>query len=144
MAFLGAVGAAAIGGLVDIAGGIAKNIANKYFPNEEERAKVELDIYKTLMSSDLAQLEVNKVEAGHRSIFVAGWRPFIGWVCGAALAYQYLVLPLGIYLATIFSEKVATIMLNAPKLDDNMWQLLIGMLGMGALRSFDKMKGTSR
>lgn len=140
MAFLG-VGA--VTSLVGIAGDAIGKIADHYFPDPQKAAEFKLDIYKTLQASDLAQIDVNKAEAANTSIFVSGWRPFIGWVCGGALAYQYVVLPISIFAATIANEKYATVLLNAPKLDDNLWQLLIAMLGMGALRSADKFLGTA-
>lgn len=141
MTFLGVAG---IGSVIGIAGDAIGKVVEHYFPDPQKAAEFKLEIYKSLQASDLAQISVNQAEASSSSIFVAGWRPFIGWVCGAALAYQYVFLPISIYVATLFNEKYATVLLNAPKLDDNLWQLLIAMLGMGALRSFDKYQGTAK
>lgn len=86
----------------------------------------------------LGQLEVDKTEAASNSIFVAGWRPFIGWVCGSALAYQYIVSPVGQWAAALFGHPV-----QAPSLDiGQLMTLLLSMLGMGVLRSYDKAQGT--
>ena len=87
------------------------------------------------------QLEVNKAEAASSSMFVAGWRPAIGWVCAAALVFQYLVRPL-VTAGFILAHHPLTVTL--PGLDDNLWQLLLGMLGMGTLRTFEKTKGVAR
>lgn len=141
MAFLGVGGVASI---IGVAGDAIGKVVEHYFPDPQKAAEFKLEIYKSLQASDLAQIDVNKAEASNSSVFVAGWRPFIGWVCGGALAYQYILLPISIYVATMFNEKYATVLLNAPKLDDNLWQLLIAMLGMGALRSFDKYQGTTK
>jgi len=142
MAFLGV--AAVIPSIIGIAGGAIDKVIDHYLPDAQKAAEFKLEVYKSLQASDLAQIDVNKTEAASSSVFVAGWRPFIGWVCGGALAYQYIFLPISIYVATLINEKYATVLLNAPKLDDNLWQLLIAMLGMGALRSFDKYQGTSK
>jgi hypothetical protein len=86
------------------------------------------------------QLAINKLEAQSPSVFVAGWRPFIGWVCGAALAYQYLVRPIIIYVSALKGLDPTHI---PPGLDNNLWELMFGMLGLGTLRTFEKVKGTA-
>ena len=92
-----------------------------------------------LQSITTAQSDVDKVEAANPSVFVAGWRPLIGWVCGAALASQYIFRPLIQWGFAIAHQPVPTL----PGIDDNLWQLMFGLLGMGALRSYDKLKGTA-
>ncbi len=82
------------------------------------------------------QSEINKVEAQHRTIFVAGWRPFIGWVCGVALAYNFILRDLLIWL--IGPEQVP------PALQmEHLMTVLIGMLGLGGMRTFEKFKDKS-
>ena len=77
------------------------------------------------------QSEINKVEAQHRTIFVAGWRPFIGWVCGVALAYNFVLRDLLIWF--IGPEQVP------PALQmEHLMTVLIGMLGLGGMRTFEK------
>jgi hypothetical protein len=81
------------------------------------------------------QIEVNQQEAAHKSLFVAGWRPFIGWTCGVAMANNFVFMP---YLAAFFS-------LDVPMLDmSEMMPVLMGMLGLGAYRSYEKVKGVAR
>jgi hypothetical protein len=82
------------------------------------------------------QGEINKVEAQHRTIFVAGWRPFIGWVCGVALAYNFVLRDLLIWF--IGPEQVP------PALQmEHLMTVLIGMLGLGGMRTFEKLKDKS-
>ncbi len=81
----------------------------------------------------LGQLEINKAEAAHKSLFVAGWRPFIGWICGIGLLYNVLLNP--------FFD----IWFEMPEVDPNMlYPVLMGMLGLGGMRSWEKSKGVSR
>ena len=82
--------------MFDIPGAIAAvtNLIGKFIPDPEQRAKAEAEIRASLQAWDAGQTQVNAAEAAHRTLFVAGWRPWIGWVCGAALAYQFVVTPL--------------------------------------------------
>jgi len=107
-----------------------------------EKAKQDLavDLMKMAQESNLAQIEVNKTEAASSNLFVAGWRPGIGWVCVAALAYQFVLVPLGVWLAAIGGYDLPT----PPNLDDMLWELMFGLLGMAGLRSVEKIKGVTR
>ena len=107
-----------------------KGIIDEVSLSGEERAKI-------LESINVAQIELNKKEAGHRTVFVAGWRPFIGWVCGVALAYNFIIRDLFIWIA-----KPETI---PPALQmDHLITVLTGMLGLAGLRTFEKVKGISK
>jgi len=123
---------------------ILEKVLTSVIPDPQARQKAILEIYAALQQSDLAQIDVNKAEASSGNMFISGWRPFIGWVCGGALFYQYMFIPLGGFFASFFGEKYVTIILNAPKLDGTLWELMFGMLGMGALRSFDKIRGVAK
>lgn len=90
-----------------------------------------------LVAVTSAQTDINKVEAASPKLFVAGWRPAIGWVCAAALASQYLLRPLVLWGFSIAGQPMPTL----PGLDDQLWQLLFGMLGLGTLRTAEKFKG---
>ena len=117
---------------------LASKVLDKVFPDPVKAAEAKLELYKLQQSGELAsmlaQTETNKVEAGSSSIFVAGWRPFLGWICGFAMGYQYLIRP---FLTAFYPELIF------PGLDDNLWQLLLGMLGLGGLRTFEKTKGVA-
>jgi hypothetical protein len=123
--------------------GLLAGPLDKLIPDPNARNEFQLKLLLALQSADLSQMKVNEAEAAHRSIFVAGWRPFIGWICGAALVYQFLFYPLAVYVASFVSDEAVTRLLNAPKLDNNLWELLFAMLGLGAMRSFEKVKGVA-
>lgn len=112
---------------------------------EELRAKgdaAELEAHVKLV---MGQLQINAAEATHKSIFVAGWRPFIGWVGGAAMAYQFVVYPMLIWLWVILQAKgVIPDKLDPPPVLETgaLFSIVTGMLGVGGMRSFDKLKGT--
>ena len=100
------------------------------------------DLQRELMqltSITSAQSDIDKVEAASPSVFVAGPRPAIMWVCTAALGYQYLIRPLWTGIALISTHPIPSP--GLPGLDENLYQLLWAMLGLGAMRSFDKLKG---
>lgn len=96
---------------------------------------------KQAHQAQLAQIEVNKVEAQHRSIFVSGWRPFVGWVTAAALAWHFLVAPIVLFTATLVGIEIPEL----PEFDmETLTTILLGMLGLGGLRSFEKFKGLTK
>ena len=70
------------------------NILDKFVADKDLKAKLQHELETAIHSANLAQLEVNKAEAAHKSVFVAGWRPFVGWVCGVALSYHFILAPL--------------------------------------------------
>lgn len=86
----------------------------------------------------VGQLEINKAEAASTSWFVAGWRPFIGWICGLGLGYVALVEPLARFIAAVWFDYKGAF----PVIDTGLtMQVLLGMLGLGAMRSVEKVKG---
>jgi hypothetical protein len=104
--------------------------------NERDRMAHEIATMAEVQAQEraLAQVELNKQEAAHKSLFVAGWRPFVGWVCGAAMAFNYI----GVPIAGVFGAIL-------PVLDiTTMFPILIGMLGMGGLRTTEKLNKVSR
>ena len=129
-------------GIDDILGAGLK-ILDKVIPDPAQAADAKLKLLQLQQSGELAvmtsQTEINKVEAGNGSVFVSGWRPACGWICALALGYQYLIRPLGSVVGALFGVTVP----NMPGLDDNLWQLLMGMLGMGGLRTYEKISGVA-
>lgn len=116
---------------------LAKTVVQTIWPDKTEQEKSQLAAAVMMVQG---QIDTNKTEAGSPSVFVAGWRPFIGWVCGAALVYQYLLRPLLAWGFAIAGHPMPVM----PGLDDTLWELLFGMLGLGGLRSFEKVKGVAR
>jgi hypothetical protein len=121
------------------------DVAGRFLPEDKEkRAEAEREIEAKLTESlakiDLAQLGINKTEASHRSLFVAGWRPFIGWSCGFALAYTYVMQPI-----LTFGLAQAGYLIDLPAVNlGEMMPVLMGMLGLGGLRTFEKVKGITK
>jgi hypothetical protein len=96
---------------------------------------------KAAHEAAMAQVEVNKAEAQHKSIFVAGWRPFIGWTCGVALAYHFIFAPFIVFGVAWSGAEIPEI----PAFDmDSLMTVLLGMLGLGGMRSFEKAKGLTK
>ena len=114
-------------------------IVDKFIPDPNAKIAAEAALRQDLQAWDKSQSETNTAEAANTNLFVSGWRPMIGWVCAMALAYQYLICPLGMWIATTLHLAVGT----PPKLDDSLWQLMFGMLGMGGLRTFEKIQGVA-
>lgn len=123
--------------------------ATSFIPNPEERQKAKLQLDAELQSATLAaaqsQLDIDKAEAASPSMFVAGWRPFIGWICGAGLAWQFILLPFSTYAiniaATFWGLKIPPL----PALDNStLYPLLMAMLGLGSMRTYEKVQGVSR
>lgn len=107
-----------------------------------ERAKADMEAALIKASNDaaLAQVEVNKIEAGHGSVFVAGWRPAIGWVCAAALAWAFIVGPVLSWSLAVLGVRETLPAIGT----DNLFELVLAMLGLGGLRTFEKMRGVAR
>jgi hypothetical protein len=122
---------------------IGNTLITRLFPDPAQAAQAQLALLKMQQDGDLAaitgQMEINKIEAASSSTFVAGWRPFAGWVCGFGLAYVSIVEPILRMLATLLGYHG-----TFPVIDTNLtMQVLLGMLGMGGLRTLDKIKGVA-
>jgi hypothetical protein len=132
-------------GLISAVLPVVTDIIGRFLPEDKEKRavaerEIEAQLTVHLAKIDLAQLGINKIEAAHRSIFVAGWRPFIGWTCGAALCYTYVLQPIIIFIMIQTGQLV-----SLPEMDlAAMMPVLMGMLGLGGLRTFEKFKGVSK
>ena len=122
---------------------IGSKVIDRLWPDPAQAATAKLELIKLQQSGDLAQmtgqLDINKIEAASNSTFVSGWRPACGWVCALALFYQYLVRPLAVAVFAAVGHPLPTM----PGLDENLWQLMMAMLGMGGLRTFEKVQGVA-
>jgi hypothetical protein len=127
---------------------IGKGIINRIFPDPAQAAAAQLELLKMQQNGDLAQLaadtdlaklqiQTNIAEAAG-NWFTAGWRPCIGWVCGAGLAYAALIEPFARFTAKVWFDYTG----EFPVIDTTLtMQILMGMLGLGAMRSVEKVKG---
>lgn len=125
---------------------LGSKILDKLFPDPTQKQAAQIELLRLEQSGQLAQLdsdmklalaqnEVNKQEAASTNWFVAGWRPFVGWVCGLGLAYQFLVRPIAIGITGA----------DFPSLDmGTLATLLAGMLGLGGMRMTEKIQGVAR
>lgn len=111
------------------------NVLDALFTSDEERLDKKIVLERLAQQPGLAQVELNKVEAGHRSLFVAGWRPFIGWVCGVGLAFMFLINPILQWASAKAGPELP---------QDVILELVLALLGLGALRTFEKMKGRAK
>ena len=122
-------------------------VAGDLITTDKERMQLELEGRKLDQAIDLAQIGVNNTEAQHTSVFVAGWRPAIGWVGAAAMAYQFLLYPLLTWLWALAqaNDYLPAGMQPPPMLDaDALWVILSGILGIAGMRSFEKSRGVAR
>ena len=120
--------------------GVAGKVLNKFVADKDLKVKLQHELKTAFHAANLAQIDLNKQEAAHQSMFVAGWRPFVGWTCGVALAYHFLIAPLLGFMLVLYG-------INTPMPEFEFSQLstiLMGMLGLGGLRSYEKMKGVHR
>jgi hypothetical protein len=125
-----------VGGLVT---GIREAITGEKIKDPVEMAKVQLQLEQLENAIQQGQLKINEAEAHHPSIFVAGARPFIMWGCGFALLYASMFEPLGRFFAVVVFGYSGAF----PALDTTLTgQVLMGLLGLGVMRSHDKLKGT--
>lgn len=139
-----------IGGIIETVGKIADDLHT----SDQERAqmaieerKLDLEAQRVAQTVDLAQTEVNKAEAGHASLFVAGWRPAIGWIGGAAMAYQFLAYPLLQWgWAVMQSRGIIPAEFAAPPVmaSDQLWVILSGILGIAGMRTYEKRSGVTK
>ena len=107
---------------------------------EKAKAEMEMQLVNAANEAAMAQVEVNKIEAGHSSVFVAGWRPSIGWVCAAGLAWAFVVAPVASWALLVLGIKA-----ELPAIQfDHLFELVLAMLGIGGLRTFEKMRGVAR
>jgi len=125
--------------------GPVSSILDKVIPDADMKAKLAHQL-ATMADTHaqqalLTQLEINKAEAASGSLFKGGWRPFVGWVCGIALLYHFILSPLIIFGVTLTGVDIPPI----PEFDmGSLMTVLMGMLGLGGLRTYEKQKGITK
>lgn len=122
---------------IDGIASLASNVLDRFFPNKTEQEKQEITMAMMVIQG---QIDTNKVEAANPNMFVAGWRPYVGWVCGTGFAIQFVVAPIAEWGAALAGHPV-----KFPELDmGTLLTLLGGMLGIGGLRTYEKTRGVNR
>ena len=121
--------------------GPVTSLVGKFIEDKDQKNKLahELATMAENHAQELAkgQIEINKAEAQHKSIFVSGWRPFIGWTCGVALAWHFVLAPFIMFICAYLN----VIIPELPQFDmGSLMTVLMGMLGLGGLRTFEKYK----
>ena len=112
------------------------DILDKFVADKDLKLKLSHELEKEIVSLNRAQIELNKVEAAHENVFVSGWRPFIGWACGIALVYHFLLEPIIQYILIISGADFKT-----PEFDfSQLSTIVMAMLGMSSLRTYEKTK----
>lgn len=131
---------------------VGSKVIDRLWPDPSQRDAAKLELFKMQQSGELAQLAadtelakgqlaINATEAAHANIFVSGWRPFIGWVCGFAFAYALVIQPLLMFSLAAFGKVLPPL----PNIDTNLlgWALG-GILGLGTMRTTEKIKGVTK
>jgi hypothetical protein len=130
---------------IEASSNLISGIINRIWPDPTEEQKAQLEQFKTSVSLEMAviqaQADINKIEAANPNLFVSGWRPFVGWSCGISVVYAGIISPFAQFIAAVFFGYTG----EFPILDTSLTaQILIGMLGLAGMRSFEKSKGVSR
>tara|TARA_R110000824_G_scaffold162120_1_gene337721 strand:- start:402 stop:803 length:402 start_codon:yes stop_codon:yes gene_type:complete len=125
--------------------GPVTGLLDKFIEDKDQKSALAHEIAtmgeRHAQESLLAQLEINKAEAASGSLFKGGWRPFVGWICGFALLYHFILSPLIIFIITLTGATVPPL----PEFDmSSLMTVLLGMLGIGGLRTFEKQKGLTK
>ena len=125
--------------------GPVSNLLGKFIEDKDMKNKLAHEVATMAEShaQELAkgQLDINKAEAKHRSIFVAGWRPFIGWTCGIALCWHFVLQPVVMFLSAYIGFQIPEL----PEFDmGSLMTILGGLLGLGGLRTYEKQKGLTK
>lgn len=121
-----------IGAVADL----ASSLVNRFFPDKTEQEKAQLAAALQIIQG---QLDANKAEAANPNVFVSGWRPYIGWVCGMGCAWNWIGLPIAKFALDVWGHPIEL----SPANLSEMMPLLLGMLGLGGLRTIEKIQGVA-
>ena len=123
---------------------LGTTLINKIFPDPAQASEAKLKLLEMQQNGELAQMtsqtDINKIEASNTSIFVSGWRPFVGWVCGSAFALHYLLMPVVNFVIVMNGSKEVILSFDMQTL----LTLLMGLLGLGGMRTYEKVQGVSK
>jgi hypothetical protein len=123
---------------------LGAKLLDKVIPDKDAREKAQSELFKAAQDQDfqlsLAQLEINKKEAEHSSLFVSGWRPSIGWTCSVAFILHFVAFPIINFIIVALGYKEVVISFDMATL----MTVLGGLLGIGGLRTYEKIKGVTK
>lgn len=124
--------------------GIGNKLIDHFFPDANQAAAAKLRLLEMQQNGDLqvmaSQMDINKIEAQNPSLFVSGWRPFIGWVCGISLTYAAIIEPVSRFIAKVLFHYTS----EFPVIDTTLTlQILLGLLGLAGMRSWEKKEGVA-
>ena len=124
--------------------GAVKPVLDKFIPDAQQRLEAENMFFRMSHEVNLGQVEINKIEAANTNVFVSGWRPFIGWVCGVTLLYSVLGHAFLVWSLDVVSVFSSTPIPTIPKPDMTItFEILLAMLGLGGFRTYEKVKGVA-
>jgi hypothetical protein len=123
---------------------LGNTLITRIFPDPAQADAAKLELLKLQQSGELAvmtaQTDINKEEAKNASILVSGWRPFVGWVCGSAFALHFLLIPIANFILVANNHKEVVLAFDMQTL----LTVLMGLLGLGGMRSYEKVKGVTK
>jgi len=122
---------------------LGNTLISRIFPDPSQAAEAKLKLLELQQSGELAtmtaQTDINKEEAKSTSVFVSGWRPYVGWICGSAFALHYLMLPVANFIMVAEGYKEVVLAFDMQTL----MTLLMGLLGLGGMRTYEKVQGVA-
>ena len=130
--------------MIDKLIGPVTGLLDKFIEDKDQKARLAHEIatlaQKEAHKNAALQLEVNKVEAAHKSLFVSGWRPFIGWTCGLGMFGNFITIPFSNFVLALFGIDIVIPLVPL----ETMMPVLMGMLGLGAMRTYEKKNAVHR
>ena len=127
-------------GIVESVVGVAGKVLDKFVEDKDLKAKLEAELKSQIISLDLAQAQTNLEQAKHSSMFIAGARPAIMWICAFGLGWQFVFQPITVWLFAVLGSNLVLPVLET----EGLMPLTLSLLGLGSMRSFEKYKGIQR
>jgi len=126
-------------GIGDAVSGVA-NVVDKFMETPDEKRAAELVMRKLQLKPDEFQVGINKIQVGHRSLFIAGPRPFMMWICGLGFAFHFIIFPIAEWISALIGNPVPM-----PDIDTGaLISIAMSLLGLGGLRSWEKSRGLTK
>ena len=127
-------------GIIESVVGVVDHVLDKFVEDKDLRAKLNHELKTQVQRANLAQIDVNKEQAKHPSIFVAGARPAIMWICAFGLGWQFVFLPIAAWYIAVTGQAIPL-----PEIEtEGLMSLTLALLGLGGMRTFEKKNGTHR